>query len=340
MKRLFLRAFLLSYLLTLSGCNNVSGKAKLTFGNYISNDPFEITYSQAIDKMEAKENMLLASYYASIGACECQTVFYQVLKEYIAETNYNVYLFNSKEIQGSKDGYNLRNIGYAAPILYIINKGKVTATLSYTQKANEKIFTNKDDLSKTIDKYFTKPSYYYVDDAYLDQNLSKRDKVGLCTIRNSCSDCKYLIPNFMIPYSNENELSSEIWVFDIDEYKDTDKYQDIKDKYQLSETSNPKFGYLEGVVPTTQYYEKGILKDANVYLNDKVTYDNASNTYKITSTYYTSDRIQNLSYLDGEFVLLNKEIDKDELVSSYWLPYYASQIHNQIIKKFYDKYFL
>lgn len=340
MKKHFLKAFLFIYLFGFVGCSGSSSKTKLTFGNYISNDPFEIAYSSVIDRLENKENMLLASYYASIPSCECQQVFYEVLKDYIKDTHYNVYLFNSQEIKESQDEYGLINQGYSSPILYIINKGKVKATFKYTQKANVKIFENKKELTKKIDKYFTKPSFYYVDDAYLDENLNKQNKVGLCIVRESCSDCKYLIPSFMIPYVEKHDLNTDVWVFDIDSFKGTDAYQDIKDKYQLSETSNEKFGYSNGVVPTTQYYEKGNLIDASVYFNDKVELDNQTGNYKITETYYTEKRISDLAYLDESYVLENKTIEKEEIVSGYWLPSYSSIIHNEIIEKFYNKYFL
>ena len=340
MKKHFLKAFLLTYIFALTGCFTSASKAKLTFGNYISDDPFEITYSQAITKMEAKESMLVATYYASLGSCGCQTTFYEVLKEFIHETNYNVYLFNSQEINESKDKYGFINVGYSSPILYIINKGKITNTFSYTQKANEKIFVNKDELTKKVDKYFTKPNYYYVDDEYLNENLSSKDKVGLCIIRNSCSDCKYLIPNFMIPFVQKHDFQTEVWVFDIDSYYETPQYKAIKDKYQLSEEANNILGYSQGVVPTTQYYENGKLISANVYLNDKVELDNESGKYKVSQTYYTSERVKVLPYLDDNYVLENKIIENEEVVSGYWLPTYSSIIHNEIIEKFYTKYFL
>ena len=339
MKKQFLMSFLTSYIVCLSGCGLMTKTTRLTFGSYLSDGPYEISYSQVIEKMDNRESMLVASYFGSIGSCECQTIFNDVLKDFIKETNYNVYLFNSREMNESQDSYNLINPGYSSPILYIINKGKVSTTFRYSQKANEKLFMNKSELIKKVNRLVERPCYFYVDDKYLDENLSKQDKVGLCIIRNSCSDCKYLIPNFMIPYTQNFYLDTEVWVLDIDKYKDTDEYQSIKDKYQLSNSSNSKFGYGDGVVPTTQYYENGSLVDATVYFNDKLQLDSTTGNYKIIETYYTAERIKNLSYLDDSYILENKEIEKEEVMSNYWLPLYASNVHNKIIEKFYEKYF-
>lgn len=287
-----------------------------------------------------KENMLVASYYGSIGACNCQVVFKEVLNQFVEDTNYNVYLFNSQEIKESKDDYKLLNLGYSSPILYIINKGIVKQTFLYSQKANEKIFISNEELTKKVNKYFSKPDLFYVNKDYIDKNLKGKDSVGLCFIRESCDDCKYLIPNFMIPYVNEHDLKKEVWVFDIDPYKQTDTYQSLKDEYFLSESTSQIFGYGNGVVPTTQYYEKGKLIDANVYLNDELQFDEISGEYTIKTTYYTANRINNLNYIDDTYILENKTIKKEEVVSNHWLPLYSSKIHNEIIKNFYDKYFI
>lgn len=340
MKRHFLGAFFLAYLLPVVGCSGQTSKVGLTFGNFISSEPYQISYSKILDKMEDKENMIVASYYSSIGSCECQTTFYEVLKDFINTTNYNVYLFDCDSIEGERDEFNFINPGYSSPILYIINKGKIKQTFKYTQKANEKIFSNVEELTKKITKYFDRPHYYYVDKTYIDNNLSKQNKVGLCFVRESCPDCKYLIPNFMIPYANNHKLMTDIWVFDLDPYYNTDAYQNLKDEYQLSESANPTFGYRQGVVPTTHYYENGKLISANVYFNDKVELDKESEKYTITETYYTEERVKNLSYINDEFVLLNMTIKNEEIVSGHWLSSYSSILHNQIIEKFYEKYFL
>ena len=62
---------------------------------------------------------------SSIGSCECQTTFYEVIKDFISATNYNIYLFNCDSIEGERDEFNFINPGYSSPILYIINKGKI-----------------------------------------------------------------------------------------------------------------------------------------------------------------------------------------------------------------------
>ena len=63
-------------------------------------------------------------------------------------------------------------------------------------------------------------------------------------------------------------------------------------KVGLSKEGNEEFGYNNGVVPTFQYREKGIIKDAVVVYNDGMEYNKNDNdeitSLTITSSYFTN----------------------------------------------------
>ena len=63
-------------------------------------------------------------------------------------------------------------------------------------------------------------------------------------------------------------------------------------KVGLSKEGNEEFGYNNGVVPTFQYREKGIIKDAVVVYNDGMKYNKNDNdeitSLTITSSYFTN----------------------------------------------------
>ena len=340
MKKLFLLAVFTLITLPLAACSNSEHKTKLSFGNLANNEVMDLSYQEIISKVDSGENMIISSYYGYVTSCQCQSIFDEILKEYISTTHYLIYSFNNEEMEVSKDKYGFMNFNYSVPSIYIVDSGKIVHSFFYNQKAYEKIFTNSDALKQRIGKYCIDPDYYYVDEQYIDNNINKEEKIGICYIRKSCPDCSYLIPNFLIPYNKNKDIKVKTWIFDLDPYYESENYQLIKEKYHLSYESNNQFGYSNGKVPTVQYYENGILKSACVYFNDVVSYSNEEDYYFISETYYTEERVSALSYLTNEYVLNNKKLQKEEVVLPYWINSYAAMIHNQIIECFYNYYFI
>ena len=341
MKSKFLLPFLTLIFGSTIGCSNSVNPIKLSYGSYIDEEAKSISYEQLKMRVESGENMLVASYYKNIDACECQKDFYNLIKDYMSENHYLFYSFDCGEMEDSKDDYGFVNLEVSAPSLYIINKGKVFKKYSYTQKAYEKVFKDYSFLTKEINKYCRKPSLFYVNEDVINSNLKTKDKIGIAYVRSSCPDCTYFLPNFLIPFTEAVDLNVETWIYDIDYcYSDKEAYQKLKDSHQLSEEANGVLGYGNGVVPTIQYYENGILISACVYFNDTIAFDSEQNSYVISDTYYTESRVVNLPYLDYSDILLHKKINEDEISSSRWINECAAKVHNPIIEKFYRYYFL
>ena len=123
------------------------------------------------------------------------------------------------------------------------------------------------------------------------------------------------------------------------------QYQAIKDKYKLSASSNEKFGYLNGVVPTAHYYEKGELKGAAVYFNDVVTAREDGTVY-ISDSFYSPERMNYLTYLvDYHDWCIAKDYDVTYEVfhtiddEYFWIQEIAARFYTPIWNKFFDYYF-
>ena len=201
-----------------------------------------------------------------------------------------------------------------------------------------------------VHKVINKPVIYEVDDAFLDKSLKEKDQSVTLFVRAGCSDCLYALPNVLIPYINKHNINKEIWYFDLQNYYDLAKKEDaseeekaqypaIKNKYELSENSNQTYGYLEGVVPTIQYREKGVLKDAAVCFNDVVS-EKEDGSFYISNSFYTEERIPNLKYYNGKPL-------KDMVIQGglktptgycYWNQDDAIKVHQPIFEAFLNYY--
>ena len=198
---------------------------------------------------------------------------------------------------------------------------------------------------------------YYVDQAYIDNKLSeKKDDLAVLYVRQGCSDCQYVLPKVIIPYINEHELGKQILIYDLQKEYELSKnenateeekaiYQGIKDKYGLSASSNEIFGYQKGVVPTLQFYEKGELKDATIYFNDVVS-QKEDGSFFLSDSYYSSERLNSLSYLKGydfptvlkDMVINSESVLQTKTGAFYWSQEEAAKYHTPILRAFLDYY--
>ena len=127
-------------------------------------------------------------------------------------------------------------------------------------------------------------------------------------------------------------------------YYGTEGYQPLKDKYGLSAEANATYGYSKGVVPTFYYYEAGAVKDACVYANDGKLTERGDGTYQSLETYYTSERLTNLHYLDNVGIkdITTVQIPEEATItyenSHYWDISYSSSYYDSFLVAFLDTY--
>ena len=351
---------------SLTGC--ATNKVSLTFGTYVKqsvNTLEEIDNFHLANMIEAKEVFLLAVYQGSYSEdCTCWSTFKNIIASYMNKYSERVYVYDAH----GKVGNNFRSIIEtnmdSSPTLYIL-KGQTTLAKFYEKNSKDQsIFTDTSCTSmyQRVHKYVDKPKAYYVDDDYLKENLSSASKTVVAFIRNGCSDCNYVVPKIIIPYINNHKFSNNLWVFDMQNTYETSKsetateeekgqYQALKDRYGLSAASNASFGYQQGVVPTTQYYENGILKDASVFFNDVVGQKEDGSFY-ISDSYYSPERlfvspfIQQISF---DSIHHTVEFLKDMSIASedamqnqsggyYWAQEAAAKYHTPLLERFLDYY--
>lgn len=343
----------------LTGCSN--SKAHLTFGTYINQD---LNSLKVLDNVELKtkadnnETFMLAVYQGLYSDdCLCWQTYQNIIVSYMNTYHECVYLYDAQGQDESVSNLNIAKTKESEPYLYIFKGQKKLAIYSYKNNKDESLFKDADIMNEKVHKFITKPNAYYVDDDFLKENLSKNDQSIVAFVRRGCGDCNYVIPNYIIPYINKHDISKNIWIFDMQDLYDLARsetasedekalYQGVKDRYGLS-SKNEIFGYQNGVVPTIQYYEKDVLKDATVFFNDEVSKKEDGSFY-ISESYYSEERLNNLSYLKDSKVngvIKNMSIKDNSVMQTksgayYWLQSEAAKYHGPILNAFLDYYLL
>ena len=328
MKKIFLT--LLLSIPFLFGCGS-SEKVSISFGSIGEEEVYHLDETN-IDGKLSSENMLIVSYRKDT-TCSCWKTFHsEVLIPNIKKNNLRVYSIYTEAI--SED---LINKGFKkredAPVFYIVKDGVVFKKFDYESSTG--FYSSENAFYNQLQKDCYLPKMFYCSKEYIDQEILKNQQTSLFIMRSSCLDCKKIIPLVLTPYFEKHD--GKILTLDIDQYRDDmDIYQEVKDHFHLSETSDPKFGYSLGVVPTLQIWNKGNLIDMCVYLNDEVNDDKT----KIISSYYSENRVNSLLFMSSvsekDRVIEGKEIPAiyKENVDQYFM-----NLHLPIINGFLSTYF-
>lgn len=330
---------------SLTGCGGDDSPTLLTFGTYKDQEAVQLTSADFSTRFNSNENFLLA-IYPKDSTCQCWNTFSYVIDDVVKNEHLLIYKFYAQDVSSNAD---MQEVGgfyddLGAPSFYIIKNKKIAKSYKYS---NVSFFKNKADFLKEIDSRTKRAKMYQVSTTQLDEKIASKESFSVFYARNKCSDCNYVIPNYLLPYYQDNYEKSDLYVLDLQDIKDKkdDTYQETKDHFLLSEKYNPSLGFNEGVVPTFQYYKEGILTDMSVYVNDgELTYSNDEACYYATSSYYNETRNGYHHYLDNvENKDLTKiKINESEVVKyeniSFWDISYSSQYHNPLLKGFLDKY--
>ena len=344
---------------SLTSCSDIDGT--LTYGTYLEQDlnSFKtLNNEELLNKANNdKETFLLATYQGQYSeTCLCWSTFLNVMVNYSNKFHEVFYLYDTQTKDDTVSSLKIESYSDSTPCLYIFRGEKQLAKYSY--KNNKSLFedTTLKQIEKNIHRVVHKPYMYYVSKDYLANNLSQVKEVGVLFMRSGCSDCSYVIPNVLIPYINEHAFAKDIWLLDMQHYYDLrddetaseeerGQYQALKNQYGLSTAGNQTYGYQQGVVPTLQYYQQGVLKDVTVFFNDVVSQKEDGSFY-LSDSYYTEERLPNLRYLKGfgkNSVLKDKVISAENVGQTksgnyYWMQKDAAKYHTPILKAFLDYY--
>ncbi len=347
---------------SLTGCSK--SKDRLTYGTFVNqtiNSLKELDTSTLYEKaFNEDEVFLLATYQKTYSEdCLCWSTFENVVVQYMNKQNERVYLYDTEGQNESISNLKISKYEDSTPGLYIFKGTKQLAKFSYKSNKDKEIFSDitATTMANKVHKYVSSPLIYDVNDSFLNENLEKTAGAVVLFAREKCGGCQYVLPNVIIPYINKNSISRKIWLFDLQKQYDLSRsetaseeekaqYQDLKDHYGLSEKGNQIFGYSQGVVPTIQFYEKGVLKDASVFFNDVISQNDDG--FYISNSYYTSERVANLSFLTYSSitttVLKDKKLTDGVLQTKtgayYWSQEEAAKYHTPILEAFLDYYLL
>lgn len=256
-------------------------------------EPISIDGTTLQEKINNKNNFLL--YLANPGCLSC-AAFNDIINKYIENSSTTIYKIFTFQLLSSS------NIEVTTvPEIIAFSQGKIKDRIrdlnTYSQF--------EDFLKKNV----ILPAKISINEETLDKKIEKKDTFIVKFSWNQCSDCNSSNELFLNKYHSENQ-SYTYYEFELSEYYE--KRQDSNDpywlnmttKYGLSQKGNETLGWHNGVVPTYQFYEKGILKDAVVIYNDD--YEKILDDYvtisqiKITNTYFSDSPYLGISFLSTE----------------------------------------
>ena len=346
----------------LNGCSHRPA-IRLTFGTELKQDIYtlkELSTSQLLDKTKNdKEVFLLATYQGSYSEdCLCWATYQNVIANYMNLTHDLVYVYNTQNIDDSIKHLNIEKPEDSTPCLYIFNGEQKVASFSYKNSKDKGIFEDitGHTMQYRVRRMAKSPLMRYVDTNYTHSNSIKNTQ-GLVVLfmRRGCGDCSYSIPNVLIPYIKSHKINFGVRIVDLQDLYDLSKketaseaekaeYQKVKDDSLLSASTSEKYGYLNGVVPTLQYYEHGELIDASVFFNDEIG-QKEDGSYYISNSFYSQERLTSIKYADNVVnnVLKGMDINSDEVITTtsgytYWAQEKAAQYHQPLMEAFLERY--
>ena len=348
---------------TVSACQNK--KASLTYGTYIKSDLnslYSLTTAELLEKAKDKKEVFLLAVYQDKYSedCLCWNTYKNIIVTYINTYHESVYTYNAHYQTDEVKGLHIDKTKVSDPALYVFNGEKLIVKFSYTNNQDKAIFedTTAEAMETRIHRKVNKPTMYLVDEDFMNEHYTKDKDFSVLFYRSACGDCRYVVPNVIIPYINKHTIAKNLYLFDMqkqyelsrsEDASDEEKahYKNLKDKYGLSKDGDGAFGYKTGVVPTIQYVKQGMIDGAAVYFNDTISKKD-DGTFYISDSYYSGERLNYLKYLKDVdkniSVLKGKEIKEGVLSTPsntyYWSQEAASKFHKPLLEAFFDYYML
>ena len=305
---------------SLTACGKTDQKVKPTFGEVTHQKYHEISYARLTQMIEYKESFLLV---CDPKGCSCFTYFMKASEDYIKENHLVLYYMKVSDFDGKND-YGIKLVN-GSTSFSIFNKGQIQQSIS--SNSSTEVMEKKEKFVEYISQYVTQPNMYYVVPADLEKMYKNANKSLIYFSRNRCEDCSYINSHFLYEYMEKRD--DVLYVLDGDDcirkYDDAgnlinkQEWVNFKVNFGIAADNNPKYGYNttfdQGVVPTfllvsgneteTTYHSGAVA------FNDFV--QKVGNEYKITTTYYSNARLNDLTYLNGLGSLEGIPVNKDDV---------------------------
>lgn len=337
--------------IALNGCsNNDSSKFTLTFGTY-AQEALKIHYSDLSSKMLDGESMIVVTYDSDNSTCSCWTAFINTINRVVEEEHYLIYKILSSDFNNN-DTYGFSTFD-DRPAIHFVKDGKLKEKIDYTTTNLDPLFKGTAALKMAIEERCYKPNYYYLDYTMLDEKILDKKEFIVCYYWESCGDCKYSFPKFLYSYTKNKTFKIDMFLVNLevegvllkDGIKDVtnQSYIDFLTAHNINQTSNHPLGYDRGYVPTYQYYQGGVLKDASVFFNDAIS-QKQDGTYYVSRSFYSEERVKNLHYLDklkenDVYILEGMEIPNEQISEwGTWNQEDAYVYHAPLLEAFLNTY--
>ncbi|MCQ2815382.1 MAG: hypothetical protein MJ227_03830 [Bacilli bacterium] len=368
--KLLISLLICPFIFLIPSCGNSNNppaeiKVNLTYSTYCDTDYIDLNYEEFKSRMNVEggrtniESFIIFTY----SNCGCISTYEAkaAMKAYVETYNVPVYGIEGKDnylydyYSGSGDATKNLGLEYreSHPVLHIIDKGVVVWRQRYSEDFYKKDATTGKytTVNETLNSKIIKSKLFKVDENYLEDNINSLEKAVLFFGRNGCGDCQYVLPNILSPYLISHTNAKNVLYFDIQDHWASEsnpeqykKYIEFKTKWGLSVAGSEDFGYGSGVVPTAQYLEYGVIKDACVFTNDSLE-KSAGNKVLIKESYWHERANPFMSSLPATTVKEFVGLDVTDIASEYSGYYYleaknAAKYHTPLLTGFLDYYLL
>ena len=216
---------------SLTGCKKEVNKIHLTYGTKMQvklSNLKELTNDELLVKTrDEKEVFLLATYQGEYSKdCLCWATFKNVIVNYANKYNRIIYLYNAQNQDDSLENLKIEKLEQSTPYLYVFNGEEKLASFSYNNSKDRGMFEDiKGNMLKDkVDQVVDKPLMYYIYPEEVQHNTIKYHSSWIVLyIRRGCGDCKYVLPNIIIPYINSHNLDIGIQIVDLQDLYDLQK---------------------------------------------------------------------------------------------------------------------
>lgn len=328
---------------SVSSCRPATDNSKIVidFGRVVleqASTVKEITYKTLKEKMIEREESFIICIANTTCGC------WGSLEPLVAKLNFNKQL-NICFVDNLQSGFLDDDFGLntSETSIAFFRNGKLARQVIFKSETWD-IFNKYEDLEKLVLNNAVLPHIRFISKENLDSYISQNKEFNLYIGRSECGDCRSINSTLLKEWNKTTTFEGSLYYFDIEEYRGTSDYQNIKDGYGLSQTEvNPILGYTygeepnitAGVVPTFQHRKGSTIEDMISILNDAAS----TADKKISRSYFTAERVAAMPFLKGtgnQFVLQDKALTEEEATN--WRKSEQLKQHTPIFNKFFETY--
>ena len=347
---------------SLNGCANNSDKPRITYGSLYNNlttgsyNYTTIDADEYISKNAGEQTYLLFVLGAAGTTCTCfGKLANEVIKPFVNDFDIPVFVMEyaiaTSINDNSKHGLSPEQSYLTS---YIIIKGD--AKHKRSEKNKDPIFELNGNAAYEAYKTYVfdqvrVPLTYLINYKNLQDIINTGENQFIVYFaRGTCIDCASVDALVFKDFDVKNP-KIRIYKIDSDELRDPPNYtkwNEFKEDYGLTASGNAKFGYGVGYVPTFQYIDTSegrnvndYVIDAAVFLNDAKVLDDNTDTYTITDSFYTTQRLEVLGDWAKDVTpnaLVGVEVPMAMFADPKASDSFAAKYHVPLLKAFLNYY--